>query len=353
MLTQGPQINLFEEAICCHVGAANAVAVSSASAGLHVACAALGIDETSIVWTVPNSFVSTANCALHLGATIDFVDIELSTGNICVEQLASKLADAEKNSMLPNLVISVHFAGQPTNQSEIHELSRKYNFLVLEDCSHSLGAKNNGETVGSCLYSDACVFSFHALKIITTGEGGAITTNNNVLAKKMRLLSSHGIEKDYSSFQNKSYGNWYYEQHQLGWNYRITDFQAALGKNQISRLEGIITERNDAAQFYDSIFKETRFESLFVNPKNVSSYHLYVLRDFIDRDATLDKLKCAGYYSTLHYYPIHLQPFYQQFGFKVGDFPNAEYHAAHSLSIPLFPGITIEEQEFIASSILD
>ena len=357
-LTQGPAISKFETALADYCGANFGIAVNSATSALHIACLALGVSKGDRVWTSPNSFVASSNCALYCGAKVDFVDIDLHTGNMCVDALRKKLALAESTNALPKVVIPVHFAGQPCDMKEIRALSKQYGFFVIEDASHAVGAKYQEKFVGSCEFSDICVFSFHPVKIITTMEGGMALTNNSEWAEKMRMLRSHGITNDPEKMTEDSHGPWYYQQIALGFNYRMTDVEAALGLSQLSKLETFLEKRNVLANYYDKLFSDySGITPLQQNSKIYSSYHLYVVR--IDsltnqQHATLvANLRESGVFAHVHYIPIHMQPFYISLGFKIGDFPNAEKYYQQAVTLPLFPDLKEDEVEHIVALFVD
>jgi UDP-4-amino-4,6-dideoxy-N-acetyl-beta-L-altrosamine transaminase len=339
-LTKGKKIIEFENKISKFVKSKYAIAVSSASAALHLSCMALQLKKNEIFWTVPNTFVATATCGIHCGALVDFVDIDPLTKNISIKDLENKLKKTKKNK-LPKIIIPVHFGGQPTDQEAIYDLSKKYKFRIIEDASHSLGAKRFNERVGSCKWSDLTVFSFHPVKPITTAEGGVITTNNFDYYKKLKHLRDHGIYREKIS---KKKGHWYYEQRYLGFNYRLNELQAALGISQLKKLNIFNNYRNNAAKFYFDKLKKTGLKLPVIKKNNKSSFHLFSI--------SFDKKKIKnnyqkiykkfikkGIFTNLHYLPVHLHPFYKKMGFKKGDFPNAEEHAKTSFSLPLYYGI--------------
>ena len=355
-LTQGPAIPKFETALADYCGANFGIAVNSATSALHIACLALGVSEGDRVWTSPNSFVASSNCALYCGAKVDFVDIDFHTGNMCVDALRNKLALAESTNALPKVVIPVHFAGQPCDMKEIRALSKQYGFFVIEDASHAVGAKYQKKFVGSCEFSDICVFSFHPVKIITTMEGGMALTNNSEWAEKMRMLRSHGITNDPVKMTEDSHGPWYYQQVALGFNYRMTDVEAALGLSQLNKLEDFLEKRNILARHYDSLFRPySNIFPLTQSNDNYSSYHLYVVKvDSLDSDKhakLISELRERGIFAHVHYIPIHLQPHYKNLGFKKGDYPNAEHYYQQAVTLPLFPDLTLEEVEQVVDTL--
>jgi UDP-4-amino-4,6-dideoxy-N-acetyl-beta-L-altrosamine transaminase len=351
-LTQGPVVPEFEKALIKVVGAKHGVAVNSATSALHIACLALGVGPGDRVWTSPNTFVASANCARFCGADVDFVDIDGNTGNMSVAELEKKLVLAHKTSTLPKIVIPVHFAGQPTNQERIWDLAQEYGFYVIEDASHSLGSRRRGNTVGSCVYSNITVFSFHPVKIITTGEGGMALTNDNKLSNRMLRLRSHGITRDSEEMVSKSRGPWYYEQLNLGFNYRMTDIQAALGISQLNRLTQFVARRNELALRYDNAFNKLGINRLVVTEHNYSARHLYVIRVPANQHLRIFKaLQNEGIGVNLHYMPVHLQPYYRKFGFEEGDFPESEAHGRQAISLPLHPCLAEEEQDRIFETI--
>lgn len=357
-LTQGPAVPKFENALADYCNANYGVAVNSATSALHIACLALDVGPGDCVWTSPNSFVASSNCALYCGAGIDFVDIDLQTGNMCVDALKHKLENAQANGCLPKVVIPVHFAGQPCDMALIRALSKQYGFYVIEDASHAVGAKYQNQLIGSCEYSDICVFSFHPVKIITTMEGGMALTNDPSLADKMRMLRSHGITNDPARMTEKSHGPWYYQQVALGFNYRMTDVEAALGLNQLNKLEDFLEKRNILARHYDSLFRPySDILPLTQSNDNYSSYHLYVVKvDSLDSDKhakLISELRERGIFAHVHYIPIHLQPHYKSLGFKKGDFPNAEHYYQQAITLPLFPDLTKSEVQHVVTQVAE
>jgi len=355
-LTQGPAVPAFESAIAQYCNVNFAVAVNSATAGLHIACMALGVSYDDWVWTSPNSFVASANCALYCGAKIDFVDIDIENGNMSVAALEQKLKQARARNTLPKVVIPVHFAGQSCDMQAIAALAAEYGFHIIEDASHAIGARYLDEPVGNCRYSDICIFSFHPVKIITTGEGGMATTQDSVLARKMQMLRSHGITSVESEFSEPSHGAWYYQQHMLGFNYRLTDMQAALGLSQLGRLDQFVTARQQLVAKYDSAFaNNTALQPLTQHPSTYSSYHLYVVRLTNQTQAQhkecIRYLRHQGIVGHVHYIPIYLQPYYQQLGFKAGYCPHAEKYYQQAVTLPLYPELTSEQQAIVISEL--
>ncbi|HEV2568139.1 MAG TPA: UDP-4-amino-4,6-dideoxy-N-acetyl-beta-L-altrosamine transaminase [Sphingomonas sp.] len=347
-VTQGPEIQLFEEAFAEKHEVAHAMAVSNATAGLHIACLAFDIGPGSLVWTVPNSFVASANCALYCGADVDFVDIDPLTRNLSVEALTEKLAAADRAGRLPDLLIPVDFAGIPCDLADIRQLADRYGFKILQDASHATGAAYQGRPVGG-QYADACVFSFHAVKIVTTGEGGMITTQDDRLAARMAMLRTHGITRDPEAMEDQSQGAWYFEQQELGYNYRMTDIQAALGRSQLERLEPMAAARSALARRYLDKLAGLPLLLPHVPQDRQASWHLFAVQLSDEarctRAALFAQLREAGIGVNVHYIPIHLQPFYRRRGFKPGDFPAAEAFYDRALSIPLFPALTHEDQD--------
>ena len=342
-LTQGPQIHKFEMAISKKVGAKYTAVVNSATSALHISCMALGFNKKDILWTTPNTFVASSNCALHLGGKVDFVDIDYLSGNICINNLEKKLYYAKKKKLLPKIVVPVHFAGNPTEQDAIFKLSKKYNFKIIEDASHSIGAKYKKENVGSCKWSDITVFSFHPVKIITTFEGGAALTNKLEIYKKLKLFSNHGITKKKKDFSNKKKGSWYYEQRVLGLNYRMTDVAASLGISQIKKLNKFVKARNKIANKYEKLLDKKFLYLPNIKKHSQSSFHLYVIKlkdkyNFL-HEKLFNFLRQRGLNVNLHYIPVHLHPHYRKFGFKTGIFKNSEKHAKSSISIPIYPNL--------------
>jgi len=354
-ITQGPTIPRFEQAVTSRVGAAHGVAVNSATSALHVACAALHLGPGDILWTVPNTFVASANCGRYCGADIDFVDIDSFTWNLSVPALKEKLVAARRDDRLPSVVVPVHFGGQPTDQEEIWNLAQEYDFRVLEDASHSVGASRNGEPAGSCRWSDIAVFSFHPVKIVTTAEGGMALTNDAELAERMRMLRSHGITRNPARLQLAAAPPpaWYYEQHLLGFNYRMTDIHAALGLSQLARLDGYVERRNALARRYEESLATLPLQLPGIRPGNHSAFHLYVIRLVEPRAGAhrrvFDELRRHGIGVNLHYTPVHLQPYYRALGFREGMFPAAEAYGESAISLPLFPIMTEQQQDTVVT----
>lgn len=357
-LTQGPAVPVFEKTISDYCGVQYAVAVNSATSALHIACLALGVGNGDLVWTTPVTFVASANCVLYCGANIDFVDIDPSTYNMNTEDLEEKLFIARQANNLPKVVIPVHLSGQPCDIQRIHELSLQYGFKIIEDASHAIGGKYQGEPVGNCRYSDITVFSFHPVKIITTAEGGMALTNNQELADKMMLLRSHGITRDPDLMTHESDGAWYYQQIDLGFNYRMTDMQAALGVNQMQRLDQFVKRRHELAENYDSSLAGLPLTLPWQHSDSYSGFHLYVIRLQLDKVQKTQReifsaLRHKNIGVNLHYIPVHLQPYYQNMGFAEGDFPEAENYYKEAISIPLYPNMSGEQQEFVTSTLYD
>lgn len=350
-LTQGPEVPRFEQAIAGYCGLDHVVAVSSGTAALHIAMLAAGLGPGKRLWTSPNSFVASANCGLYCGADIDFVDIDPTDANISIPALAQKLADAERGGYLPDVVIPVHFAGQPCNMAAIAELAKRYGFIVVEDASHALGASFSGHRIGDCNYSSMVVFSFHPVKIVTSGEGGAVTTKSPELAAKLRRLRTHGITREPPDGENDE--PWRYWQIDLGFNYRVTDIQAALGANQMLRVDEFVKRRNELANRYDECFAGSAVRPLARRPYAHSSFHLYVVQvPSSRRRAVFDGLADAGIKAQIHYIPIHTQPYFKALGFKRGDFPISEEYYETTLSLPMFPTLSDDEQSRVVEEVL-
>lgn len=355
-LTQGPQIPLFEEAVLQACDAKYAIAVNSATSALHIACLSLGLGEGDWLWTTPNTFVASANCGLYCGAKVDFVDIDPKTYNLCPKELEKKLIAAQKVNKLPKVVIPVHFSGQPCDMEEIYNLAKKYGFKVIEDASHAIGGKYKGEPIGNCRYSDITVFSFHPVKIITTAEGGIALTNDSKIAEKLNLLRSHGITREASLMTKPMEGPWYYQQIDLGFNYRMTDVQAALGVSQIQRLDTYVAKRHKLAQRYNELLKDLPVTLPWQHKDSYSGLHLYVIRLQLDKISkthleVFEGMREADILVNLHYIPVHMQPYYQAIGFEFGQFPQAEQYYKEAMSIPMFPTMTEEQQDKVIATL--
>lgn len=358
-LTQGPAVPRFEQAFAQRHGVAHAVAVSNATAGLHIACLALGAGPGKTVWTSPNSFVASSNGALYCGAGVDFVDIDPATRNMSVAALGAKLEQAERDGRLPAIVIPVHFGGLACDLVPLRALADRYGFKILEDASHAVGASYNGQPIGSA-HADASVFSFHPVKIVTTGEGGMVTTQDAALERRLQLLRSHGITREASEMQHPDTGAWHYEQHSLGFNYRMTDIQAALGSSQLQRIDSFHAARERLAERYDQLLASLplRRPARVPGPGATarSSWHLYVVEvvpgpGVADRATVFARLRAAGIGVNVHYEPIPLQPYYRGLGFQPGQFPAAEAYAAQALSIPLYPALTDAQQDRVVAEL--
>jgi UDP-4-amino-4,6-dideoxy-N-acetyl-beta-L-altrosamine transaminase len=351
-LTQGPAVPAFEQAVAEKVGTAHGVTVNSATSALHIACLALGLGPGDRLWTSPITFVASANCGRYCGATVDFVDIEPVTGLMSVAALEQKLQQAEQNGTLPKVVVPVHLTGASCDMAAIGALAQRYGFAVLEDASHAIGGRYRGEPVGNCRHSAITVFSFHPVKIITTGEGGLATTNHPELAQRMAELRSHGIVREVERFERPAAGPWVYEQQQLGFNYRMTDLQAALGLSQLQRLDEIVAERNRLLQRYRELLAELPVRLLEVPEGVLSAVHLAVIRlegvSPAQHRQVFEVLRAAGVGVQLHYSPVHLQPYYRWLGFGEGQFPQSEAYASSAISLPLFPGLTPKDQQRVA-----
>jgi UDP-4-amino-4,6-dideoxy-N-acetyl-beta-L-altrosamine transaminase len=355
-LTQGPQVPLFEHAVASHVGAKHALAVNSATSALHIACMALGLGPGDWLWTSPVTFVASANCALYCGAQVDFVDIDPRTYNLCPKALERKLQIAKQQGKLPKVVVPVHLCGQPCDMSAIHTLSLQYGFKIIEDASHAIGGRYKGEYIGNGRFSDITVFSFHPVKIITTAEGGMAMTNCDELAHKMTLLRSHGITRDPAHLTHEPDGPWYYQQIELGYNYRMTELQAALGLSQMTRLDDYVARRHAIARRYDALLADLPITLPWQHPDSFSGLHLYVVRLRLDRLSqthrqVFEALRELGIGVNLHYIPVHIQPHYKLMGFKSGSYPKAEQYYAEAISIPMYVGLTDSEQMDVVSGL--
>ncbi|WP_273526419.1 UDP-4-amino-4,6-dideoxy-N-acetyl-beta-L-altrosamine transaminase [Pseudomonas sp.] len=355
-LTQGPMVPRFEQSVAQHVGASHALAMNSATSALHVACLALGLGNGDWLWTTPITFVASANCGLYCGARVDFVDIDPRTYNLCPQALARKLEQAERDGKLPKVVVAVHLCGQPCDMLAIHALAQRYGFKIIEDASHAIGGKYQGEFIGNCRYSDITVFSFHPVKIITTAEGGMALTNDAELANKMALLRSHGITRDPAQMTHAADGPWYYQQIDLGFNYRMTELQAALGVTQMERLDQFVARRHQLARRYDDLLSELPVTTPWQHPDSYSGLHLYVIRLQLGKITkthrqVFEALRERGIGVNLHYIPVHTQPYYQRMGFGVGDFPEAERYYAEAISLPMFQTLHEKQQRQVTAAL--
>lgn len=353
-LTQGPAVPRFEQAVLNHCQVKHALAVNSATSALHIACLALGLGPGDWLWTTPNTFVASANCGLYCGAQVDFVDIDPRTYNLCPTALEQKLVAAEKAGRLPKIVVPVHLCGQPCDMQAIHTLAQRYGFKIIEDASHAIGGKYLGEPVGNCRFSDITVFSFHPVKIITTAEGGMALTNDDQLAERLGLLRSHGITRDPALMTKDMDGPWYYQQVALGYNYRMTDLQGALGASQMNRLEQYVARRHELARRYDELLKDLPVTTPWQHPDGYSGLHLYVIRLQLDKIQkthlqVFEALRAKDIMVNLHYIPVHTQPYYQNMGFTVGQFPEAERYYAEAFSIPMYPIMSEAQQDEVVS----
>lgn len=355
-LTQGPAIEQFEREVARLTGARYAVAVSNATAGLHIGCMALGLGPGDVLWTSPNTFVASANCALYCGASVDFVDIDPRTYNMSVDALAAKLEHAARQGRLPKVVVPVHFAGQSCDMAAIHELARRYGFAVLEDASHAIGGRYRDQAVGSCAFSDAAVFSFHPVKIVTTAEGGMVLTNRPEVYQRLLRLRSHGITRDPALMETPPDGPWDYEQLDLGYNYRLTDMQAALGLSQLTRLDAFVERRHALARRYGQLLEGLPLVLPHSDPQAYSALHLYVVRvqpgaHGKSRRQVFDELRARGIGVNVHYIPVHTQPHYRRMGFRDGDFPAAESYYGEAISLPLYYGLAEEQQDQVVAAL--
>lgn len=357
-LTQGAEVPAFEQALAGYCGVLHAVAVNSATSALHIACLALGVGPGDRVWTTPITFVASANCALYCGATVDFVDIDARTYNLSPERLAEKLEQAERAGKLPKVVIAVHLCGQSCDMAAIGALSQRYGFKVIEDASHAVGGRYRGEAVGSCRYSDITVFSFHPVKIITTAEGGVAVTNDESLAGRMALFRSHGVTRDPQLMTHEPDGPWYYQQVELGFNYRMTELQAALGLSQMHRLDAFVTRRNQLAEVYDRRFAELPITTPWQHPECYSGRHLYVVR--VDSTSTsktraevYEHLRRSGLGVNVHYIPVYSQPYFRRFGYSAAQFPESERYYAEAISLPMYSALTDEDQRRVVGAVTE
>lgn len=352
-LTQGPVIENFEKAVAEYCGTKYAVAVTNATSALHIACLAAGLDKGDMLWTSPITFTASANCGRYCGSDVDFVDIDDNTYDMSVTALKEKL---EKSKIKPKVVIPVHLAGQSCEMQEIYDLSKQYGFTVIEDASHAIGADYKDTKVGCCKYSDMTVFSFHPVKIITTGEGGMVLTNSEELYKKLTLYRSHCITRDENLMTKEADGPWYYQQIGLGFNYRMTELQAALGLSQLAKVDKFVARRRQLAERYNELLKDLPLKLPYQNPNTDSSWHLYIVRvDFNKIKKTkkdiFAEMKAKGVCLNLHYIPVHTQPYYQNLGFKNADFPVSEKYYEEAFTLPLYYSLTDEQQEYIVSTL--
>jgi UDP-4-amino-4,6-dideoxy-N-acetyl-beta-L-altrosamine transaminase len=356
-LTQGPKVPLFEQTVAAKVGAKHALAVNSATSALHIACMALGLGQGDWLWTTPITFVASANCGLYCGAQIDFVDIDPRTYNLCPKALEAKLIVAKRDGKLPKVLVAVHLCGQSCDMQAIHALSQRYGFKIIEDASHAIGGKYQGEYIGNGRYSDITVFSFHPVKIITTAEGGMALTNDDQLAEKMNLHRSHGVTRDQNLMTHEPDGPWYYQQVELGYNYRMTELQAALGICQMERLDAFVARRHELAKRYDALLQELPVTTPWQHPDSYSGLHLYVIRLQLDKIGkthrqVFEGLRGQGIGVNLHYIPVHTQPYYQNMGFKQGDFPEAELYYTEAISLPMYQGLVDEQQDQVVQALI-
>jgi UDP-4-amino-4,6-dideoxy-N-acetyl-beta-L-altrosamine transaminase len=348
-LTQGPVVPAFERAVAEYCRVRHATAVNSATSALHVACLALGVGAGDRVWTSAITFVASANCARYCGAEVDFVDVDPRTYNMSVACLAEKLTRAKAENRLPKVVIPVHLCGQSCDMQAIRALSQEYGFRVIEDASHAIGGRYRNVPIGSCRYSDITVFSFHPVKIITTAEGGMAVTNDPVLAGRMALLRSHGITRDAAQMTRAPDGPWYYEQIELGFNYRMPDMQAALGLSQLGRMDEFVARRHALAKRYDAMLESVPVITPWQHADGYSGFHLYVIRLRIDalkagHREIFERLRASGLGVNLHYIPVYRQPYYARLGFDTADFPEAERYYSDAISIPMYAGLTDDQQ---------
>ena len=356
-LTQGPKVPLFEHAVATKVGAKHTLAVNSATSALHIACMALGLKQGDWLWTTPITFVASVNCGLYCGAQIDFVDIDPRTYNLCPKALEAKLIDAEREGKLPKVLVAVHLCGQPCDMQAIHALSQRYGFKIIEDASHAIGGKYQSEYIGNGRYSDITVFSFNPVKIITTAEGGMALTNDDQLAEKMNLHRSHGVTRDQNLMTHEPDGPWYYQQVELGYNYRMTELQAALGISQMERLDAFVVRRHELAKRYDALLQELPVTTPWQHPNSYSGLHLYVIRLQLDKIGkthrqVFEDLREQNIGVNLHYIPVHTQPYYQNMGFKQGNFPQAERYYSEAISLPMYQGLTDQQQDQVIQALV-
>lgn len=355
-LTQGPVVPMFEDAVASHCAANHALAVNSATSALHVACKALGLGPGDWLWTSPITFVASANCGLYCGAQVDFVDIDPRTYNLCAHALERKLERAEREGKLPKIVVPVHLCGQACDMQAIHGLAKRYGFKIVEDASHAIGGRYQGLPIGNCAFSDITVFSFHPVKIITTAEGGLCTTNSAELAHKMDRLRSHGITRDQALMTHAADGPWYYQQIDLGYNYRMTELQAALGLSQVKRLDAYVARRHELAGRYNDGLSSLPLTLPWQNPESYSSFHLYPIRLHLHKlqkthRQVFESLRAMGIGVNLHYIPVYSHPYFKSMGFNAGDFPQAESYYSEAISLPLFSALTYSEQDRVMNAV--
>lgn len=355
-LTQGPMVPRFEQAVASYCGTAHTLAVNSATSALHIACLALDLGPGDWLWTSPVTFVASANCALYCGAKVDFVDIDPRTYNLCPQALERKLEQAEREGKLPKVVVPVHLCGQPCDMQAIHALAQRYGFKIIEDASHAIGGRYKGNPIGNCEYSDITVFSFHPVKIITTAEGGMALTNSAELARKMALFRSHGITRDPAQMTHEADGPWYYQQIELGYNYRMTELQAALGVSQMERLDAYVTRRHQLARRYDELLASLPVTTPWQHPDSYSGLHLYPIRLQLNQTPkshrqVFEALREQGIGVNLHYIPVHTQPYYQRMGFQPGDFPQAQAYYSEAISLPMYQTMSDGQQERVIDAL--
>lgn len=355
-LTQGPMVPKFEQAVASYCGTTHALAVNSATSALHIACLALGLGDGDWLWTSPITFVASVNCGLYCGAQVDFVDIDPKTYNICPQALACKLEKAEREGRLPKVVVPVHLCGQPCDMQAVHALAQRYGFKIIEDASHAIGGKYKDEPIGNCRYSDITVFSFHPVKIITTAEGGMCLTNSADLANKMGLFRSHGITRDPAQMTHATDGPWYYQQIELGYNYRMTELQAALGVSQMTRLNDYVTRRHQLARRYDTLLANLPVTTPWQHPASYSGLHLYPIRLQLEKIQknhfqVFESLRAQGIGVNLHYIPVHTQPYYARMGFKPEDFPQAQAYYREAISLPMYQTLTDTQQDDVIAAL--
>lgn len=355
-LTQGPALERFEEAMALRCQADHAVAVCNATAALHIACVAAGLGPGDRLWTTPNTFLASANCGRYCGAQVDFVDIDPLTWNLDADALTTKLEEAERDGALPKVLVAVAFSGQSCDMRRIGQLSERYGFTVIEDASHAVGASYAGRPVGCGEFADMTVFSFHPVKIITSAEGGMVLTNRPDLAQRLQRLRSHGMTREAGQMTEPSHGPWYYQQVELGFNYRMTDLQAALGLSQLNKLDGFIARRRELAARYRRLLGGLPLTLPGLQPEAESAWHLYVVRLQLDGITlshlqVFEGLRAAGISVNLHYIPVHLQPYYRDLGFATGDFPQAERYYSEAISLPMFPSLSDEQQDYVVEQL--